>query len=1077
MCRRWFVVCVCVASLCLAERSLSSTVQAADEPVLPKVPEGFEVELVAAAPVVERPVMANFDERGRLFVVDSAGANDPFDKLKLAPPHRVVMLEDTDQDGKYDKRTVFADKLVMPQGVLPYRGAVYVASPPSVWKLEDTDQDGVADRRTELVTSFGSNGNAADIHGPTLGPDGRLYLCDGRHGHKVTLRDGTIDQGLAAGIFRFRTDGSAFERICGGGFDNPVEIAFLPDGDLVGTVNLLHGNPRQDCLMHWVEGGCYPRADQGQCLAEFQRTGDLLPAITELGHVAVSGMMRVDGETLGSEYQGSLFITLFNLHKVIRSVVEPNGSSFKWREEEFLVSDQNDFHPTDVLEDPSGGLLVINTGGWFRIGCPTSQVAKPDILGGIYRVRRKNTVPVADPVGKTLQLSQSSPAELRLWLDDSRPLVRARAIDELALRGTAAIAPLTELVSARTRMWSVPARLGAVWAAIRIADQSQLQQEERQFAKGAAANNESANDALKEADRIAITQVTELLLKAVRDPDPGVRKVAAHGLGMLKLHAGVESLCERVASDQPDVQRVAATALGRILAKSQSSEVVHAVGSLLSPFQHAAPDRMLEHSLLFALIRIQATQLLQLSLGAVEHPLVQRGALLSLQALQGKTLSPELVTPLLASEHEGLRTTALLILSEHPQKGQALTDLIRGWITSSELSEERQEVLRGVLLAQLKDAQIQAVVTAGLQSPTTSSATRQLLWDTIHQSTIDPLPVEWKQQIKTVLESADSADRPRVLSILQDKASPELDPLLLQMARNDAQPAAVRVMALSVALPRQNQVEAWMFDLLSQALVAEQSPIVSLTWARSLGDSSLSNPQLLALTQILPKLGPLAAARILKAFRKSQDEAVGLALVSALNNTAVNESEIARELTEILSGYPQTVRRAADGLLARLQSGDSADQKAKLASLVAVLTGGDAGRGKSLFFSQKAACSGCHAVSAMGGRVGPDLTKISTIRNGGDLLEAVVLPSASFARDFRPYTVTTNAGKVFVGVITRQTPDAIVLRTADLAELRIPRDRIDELVESKTSIMPKGIETTLTTDELRDLMAYLQTLK
>ena len=140
--------------------------------------------------------------------------------------------------------------------------------------------------------------------------------------------------------------------------------------------------------MHWVEGGVYPRYDQQHCLDEFQRTGDLLQPMTKLGHVAVSGMTRYRSTHLGTDYQNNVFITLFNTHKVIRSVLTRSGATFTTKEEDFLVSDDPDFHPTDVLEDADGSLLVIDTGGWFRLGCPTSKISKPDVHGAIYRIRR-----------------------------------------------------------------------------------------------------------------------------------------------------------------------------------------------------------------------------------------------------------------------------------------------------------------------------------------------------------------------------------------------------------------------------------------------------------------------------------------------------------------------------------------------------------------------------------------------------------------------------------------------------------------------------------------------------------------
>ena len=148
---------------------------------------------------------------------------------------------------------------------------------------------------------------------------------------------------------------------------------------------------------------------------------------------------------------------------------------------------------------------------------------------------------------------------------------------------------------------------------------------------------------------------------------------------------------------------------------------------------------------------------------------------------------------------------------------------------------------------------------------------------------------------------------------------------------------------------------------------------------------------------------------------------------------------------------------------------------------LAVLSGtpdsGDEQRGREIFFGKKAACASCHSIAGEGAKVGPDLTTIGKIRTGRDLLEAIAFPSASFARGFRSYVVLTAEGRVHTGIITRQTSDTVFLRTAQLEEVRIPQANIEEIRESSTSIMPKGLDKTLTRDEFRDLAAFLRGLK
>ena len=90
-----------------------------------------------------------------------------------------MRLEDTNGDGKFDKATTFADKMMFPEGAMWHDGSLYVAAPPRIWKLTDTDGDGVADKREEWFDGKTLTGCANDLHGPYLGPDGWIYWCKG----------------------------------------------------------------------------------------------------------------------------------------------------------------------------------------------------------------------------------------------------------------------------------------------------------------------------------------------------------------------------------------------------------------------------------------------------------------------------------------------------------------------------------------------------------------------------------------------------------------------------------------------------------------------------------------------------------------------------------------------------------------------------------------------------------------------------------------------------------------------------------------------------------------------------------
>src|SRR5688572_5774907 len=430
------------------------------------VPDGFEVERVAGPPLVDRPIVADFDEQGRLYVADSSGSNDRVEKQLAEKPHRIVRLEDGNGDGRFDTRTVFADRMMFPEGAMWFDGSLYVSAPPSIWKLTDTDGDGVADRREEWFQGKTLTSCANDLHGPYLGLDGWIYWTKGAFAQQTYERPGKPPLVTrAAHIFRRHPTSADVEPVMTGGMDNPVDVAFTAAGERILTATFLEHPQlgRRDALIHAVYGGLYGKPHA--VIEGHPRTGELMPELTQLGPAAPSGLARYASRVFGDEYRDNFFATMFNLQKVTRHALEPSGATFKSRDSDFLVSNSRDFHPTDVLEDADGSLLVIDTGAWYKLCCPTSQLAKPEVLGAIYRVRRKGAPKIEDPRGLKLAWGKMNPAALAKHLQDARPAVRNRTLHEFARLGSSAVSALDDVL--RTSR-SADARRNAVWALTRI---------------------------------------------------------------------------------------------------------------------------------------------------------------------------------------------------------------------------------------------------------------------------------------------------------------------------------------------------------------------------------------------------------------------------------------------------------------------------------------------------------------------------------------------------------------------------------------------------------------------------------
>src|SRR6516225_2612299 len=206
---RWFVVCICVYLCSSVANSLAQRdARVPDpDPELERkalvVADGFEVNLFAADPLLAKPIQMNFDAAGRLWVACSEAY--PQIKPGQKANDKVIVLEDTDGDGRADKTTVFADGLLIPTGVEPGDGGAYVANSTELLHLSDTDGDGKADTRRVVLSGFGTEDTHHNLHTLRWGPDGRLYMNQSVYTRTTTETPQGVFRHKSGGVMRFDT--------------------------------------------------------------------------------------------------------------------------------------------------------------------------------------------------------------------------------------------------------------------------------------------------------------------------------------------------------------------------------------------------------------------------------------------------------------------------------------------------------------------------------------------------------------------------------------------------------------------------------------------------------------------------------------------------------------------------------------------------------------------------------------------------------------------------------------------------------------------------------------------------------
>lgn len=1019
-----------------------------------ETPPGLVATPAAEPGLVKHPMMAALDDAGRLYVAESSGVNLKKEELEAERPHSIRLLTDTDGDGVYDRATTFADKLTFPQGSLWVDGSLYVMSPPSLWRFADKDGDGRAEVREEMVTGFDYTGNAADVHGPFLHPAGRLFWCHGRKGHEVRDPDTgeLISKGKAARIWSCDINGGDVRAFAGGGMDNPVELDFTEDGDLIGTVNLFYGRPRGDVLVHWRYGGAYPRRDQQEVLTEFKRSGDLLGEVHNFGHVAISGMCRYRSGALDPEWKDQWLTTHFNTAEVTRTVIRKAGASYEAGETESIFKlNKPDAHITDVLEDRNGDLLVLDTGGWFRIGCPTSQIAKPDIGGGIYRLCRKGKTYAAPESPPWPNLTAEAVADR---LDNGRAWIRERAMTELAMRGHPAIPELRRILRAKSS--SPMARRNAVWTLARM-----------KF----SASPDLIFEALTDSDA-SVRKAACLAVAATRT----WQEVAAHQPAERQIelarNATIAGGLARIArSDEPGVVAAAATALGNMAE-------VRAIGALFGAAGRSGGDRSLQHALTDALIRID-------DFGRIRHGLESENpgqlvvALWALDQMDSSRIEALDALPLLESPHEAVREAALAIAARHPEWDAAVANRFLSW--RENLTRERRDLVLALGPTFIGTPPMIDFVTALFQEEAADpdgkrKSSSGLAFRLVATGRNVPFASEWEEPFRRALTSDDPGPALDALASTPNSDAARFSSDLEAIAVDEKRPAMLRVRALRAQETKDGALDKRIFDLLLSLLDGDDHQ------ARSeaidvLADSRLTGAMRLALAEKAPALGPLELPRVFDLYPRRLDEESAHAVARALLASSGLRSLPPERVRQLFINADEKVVADIEKRLAEIEA-ENAARAEKISSLEARLAEGDPERGKATFAQGKGTCMLCHLAGDTGRDIGPNLSTIGRIRTGRDLLESVLFPSASIARDFETHSISFRDGSPpFIGLIRSTSAKEIEVVDPAGQVRTLDRAGIDAITTVETSLMPQGLDAALEDGELLDIVAYLLSLK
>jgi len=1149
------------------------------------LPPGFEIQLVASEPDLRKPMNMQWDALGRLWITESREYPFP---VKDGSPGRdtVRIFSDFGPDGRARKVEIFADGLNIPTGLYPFRSKnadgkltwkCAVWSIPNIWLLEDTDGDGKADKREVL---YGPLGWERDTHGNLSsfrrGADGWLY---GTHGfnNESTLRgrDGSELKIQSGNTYRIRLDGSRVEGHTWGQV-NPFGLCWDNRGNLFSAD--CHSSP----IYQLLRGAYYPSFGKPHDGLGFAPT-----TITHShGSTAICAPIYICDSAWPAELQDHMFVCNVQTSRINHDAITWHGSSSKGKEmPDFLSTDDPWFRPVDLSWGPDGALYVADFYnriiGHYEV--PLTHPGRDRERGRLWRIVYKGDAARsrnADNPVRTL------PTDIAGWIKElasTNPTRRTLSLNELCDRYGAEALPAIKAASSSpanafqelNAVWAL-SRLGALDEAALLAAltdkeplvrthaartaegfglrQSSAAVEQPQRAK---VGGESGKPAVEKRQRTAAVQGA--LRSAVRDPDPFVRRNAAEALAAHPAPENVAPLVALLRSTPADddhlihATRIALrnqlrdpTVLAGLALDNQTAEeralvldmLLAASGEASAEFRmkffenHEGISGALFANHLPTLARNVSTErleslfaLAQRKLGTSPEELASGlDALLSAldqrRIAPGKTLhswGSQVVTALLtATEPAAVWTNSPVdgappsenpwaveqrkcadgksaaFMSSFP-RGEKLTGTLRSsaFTLPATLSfffcghdGQSDSPAMKTSFVRLRDAQSNTVLREA--APPRNETARQITWDLADCA-----------GKRGVIEITDGNTGTAYAWLAVARFEPELPELKLAEP-----PSASRRMQTAANLIRTLKLTGFDEALSKVAFTSAADADTRAAAARALLGSNAEKtiPKVAAVVTDSAASASLRE-KLAAALAETNSPAAIVAISTAMRDAPHRlQQSFATVLAGSRNGAEALLTACKDGkapaLLLRNKSiGDRLKAvkipglDERIAALTANLPPANAELDKLIAARSKAFdpakasasrgadvfarnCAVCHAIEGKGGVLGPQLDGIGG-RGAERLLEDILDSNRNVDRAFRMNVITLKNGTVVAGLPRREEGAQLVLADAAAQETRIAIADITARKETETSLMPPAFGELIPPAELNDLLAFL----